>query len=83
MNQVMISSSYLVPVAVRLPVGDAVLLSHVLALGEQLLVGDLLLVLDALLLDELLWRQHSLAELLRLQPLLTLLVWHNLKYQVL
>ena len=36
MDQVMISSSYLVPVAVRLPVGDAVLLRHVPRVGQNI-----------------------------------------------
>ena len=74
--------SHLVSIAVCLPVCDTVLLGDILALGEQLLVRDLLLVLDALLLNELLWGEHSLTELLLLQTLLALLVWHNLKYQV-
>lgn len=72
--------SHLVSIAVSLPVCDTVLLGDILALGEQLLVRDLLLVLDALLLNELLWGEHSLTELLLLQTLLALLVWHNLKH---
>lgn len=38
------------------------------------------LVLDALLLDELLGREDSLRELLRLEPLLALLVGHHLQH---
>ena len=61
-----INDSYLVTIAVCLPVCDAILLGDILALGEQLLVGDLLLVLDALLLNEFLRGQHCLTELLLL-----------------
>ena len=70
---------HLVPVAVRLPVGDAVLLGHVPALGQQLLVRDLLLGLGALLLYELLGGQLGLIELLGNLALLTLLVWNHLE----
>ena len=76
------TGSYLISIAVCLPVGDTVLLGDILALREQLLVRDLFLVLDALLLNELLGGQHSLTELLLLQALLAFFVWHNLKHQV-
>ena len=72
---------HLVPVAVRLPVGDAVLLGHVPALGQQLLVRDLLLGLGALLLYELLGGQLGLIELLGNLALLTLLVGNNLEIE--
>lgn len=81
-NKDLITDSYLVSIAVCLPVGDTVLLGDILALREQLLVRDLFLVLDALLLNELLGSEHRLTELLLLQALLALLVWHNLKYKI-
>ena len=69
---------HLISITVRLPVCDTILFRDIPALGQQLLVGDLLLVLGALLLHELLGGEDRLTELLGLQALFALLVWHNL-----
>ena len=69
---------HLLPVLVRLPERDAVLLGHVAALGEEFLVGDCLLALVAALLHEQLGGELLLRVLLRLQPHLALLVGHHL-----
>ena len=71
--------SDLIAIAVSLPVGDTVLLGHILTLGQQLLVRDLLLGLGALLLYELLGGQLGLIELLGNLALLALLVGNHLE----